>query len=160
LEREGLVHSNHDRGYSVCPLTEREVREVYPILAGLEVLALDESVAFVHPLLPQLTQINEDLASAKDPAHAIRLDSLWHDTLISHCSNGRLLAMIAGLRRTIFRYESVYMSDISLVNQSCVQHLDIIDRLGRGEIDLATDRLRENYRYGMESVVRKLVSSQ
>src|SRR5688572_24496804 len=43
LEQEGLVRQDLARGFSVMPLSAREVREIYPIIWTLEVLALELS---------------------------------------------------------------------------------------------------------------------
>src|SRR5579884_1831884 len=40
LEQDGLVRQDQNRGFSVMPLTAREVREIYPIMWTLEILAV------------------------------------------------------------------------------------------------------------------------
>src|SRR5271165_5327532 len=54
LEREGLVRSDLRRGFSVEPLSPREVRETYPVLCALECHAVRSSAEFIPPLLPEL----------------------------------------------------------------------------------------------------------
>ena len=51
LEREGFVRVQMDKGFSVGPLSGREVREAYPILSTLEELALRASTPVVYSLV-------------------------------------------------------------------------------------------------------------
>jgi len=83
LEREGLVRSDLRRGFTVEPLSSREVREMYPILAQLECLAVRSSARFVAAVLPDLTRINSEFARARTPKRALEMDTLWHNTLMS-----------------------------------------------------------------------------
>jgi len=156
LEREGLVFSDLDKGYAVKPLTEREIREIYPIIPALEAVAVRESATLVISVLPILERINKQLAKARNSDDAIVLDTKWHNALISKCSNGVLLSMIASLRRRIFRYERVYMSDTATVASSVKQHADIIASLGSGNIEAAIKVLHLNYELSMETVVLML----
>lgn len=157
LEREGLVYTDMAKGYSVQTLTERDVREIYPIIAALELLALEESGSAIATLLDRLEEINGELAGARGNASlAITTDGLWHDHLISRCPNNQILSIIAGLRRKIFRYESVYMSDTALIDHSIQQHTEIIKSLRQDDFPAAAKMLKYNYRFGMDAVILRL----
>src|SRR5262245_1517952 len=122
LEREGFVRSDLRRGFTVGELSSREVRETYPLLAQLEIMAVRNSAALLEPLIPKLERINEDFARARQAQRARDLDTLWHDTLMSHSKNARLTAIVATLRLAITRYERLYMSDTDLLAMSVAQH--------------------------------------
>src|SRR5215471_12036634 len=64
LEREGLVRTELRRGFSVSPLSEREARETYSIVAALESLGLRQSL-LVEPLVPRLREANKRLWTAR-----------------------------------------------------------------------------------------------
>jgi len=156
LEREGLVRSDLRRGFTVELLSAREVRETYPILAQLEILAVRNSVRFLPALLPKLVSINDAFARARSPSRAIDLDSLWHDTLMSQSKNARLATLVANLRLVIRRYEHLYMAEADLTAISVKQHRAVIAALRRGNLEGTLEALEENYRFGMEALLRKM----
>ena len=150
------MRSDLRRGFSVEPLSAREIRESYPVLCALECLAVRNSIVFVSQLLPELTRINVLFAGTRSPRRALDLDTLWHDTLMSQSKNARLAAMVANLRRAIRRYEHVYMSDQSLTAHSAKQHRGIIAAFRRGDTEGALSALVENYHFGMQALLRNM----
>ena len=63
LESEGFVRSDLARGFSVAPLSVREVRESYPILQTLEVLAFRSIGQLAVTTAPDLRRINKELGA-------------------------------------------------------------------------------------------------
>lgn len=156
LEREGFVRSDVRRGFTVGELSTREVRETYPLIAHLEIMAVRNSAPMLPVLIPKLAAINADFARAKSAQRARDLDTLWHDTLMSQSKNTRLAAIVATLRLSIERYERLYMADTDLLAISVVQHDGIIKHLKRGDIDGALKAVEHNYLFGMQALLRKM----
>jgi len=157
LESEGFVRSDLARGFSVAPLSVREVRESYPILQTLEALALRSIGQLAVSTAPELRQINQELAAvAGDSERGQTLDHRWHDVLLAACPNRRLLDLITRLKETVSRYERLYMRDATLVAASVAQHLRVIDALERGELDRAVQELEENWRFALETLLVRL----
>lgn len=156
LEREGFVRSHLARGFFVAPLTGREARETYPVLWTLEVLALRESGDAASLVVAELELHNAALASAASPDAAREADAAWHATLLSRCPNRRLLGMIRDLRRTVERYERIFMTDPALVRVSVRQHAEVQAALASGQVEAAAPVLAENWRYGMHALLLKL----
>lgn len=156
LEQEGFVRSELAHGFSVEPLSGREVREIYPILWTLEGLALRSCETAVFSLLPELSRINAALAEASQPIERLQWDATWHETLISSSPNQRLLKMLSGLRLSIRRYEHLFMSDSDLVVESVRQHGQIIEALHNKDIDLALQFLTENWRVSRDLILVRL----
>ena len=156
LEREGLVRSDLRRGFTVEPLSAREVRETYPLLAALECYAARTSAQFLAPLLPALGRVNAQFRRARSARQALELDTRWHDTLISPSNNSRLAAIMASLRSTIRRYELMYMSDTAQLPTSAAQHEAILEALGKHDMKTAVEALEANYILGMHVVLRKM----
>ena len=156
LEQEGFVRSELDRGFSVQPLSGREVRETYPILWTLEALALRASGTAVYSRLEDLPRINAQLSKTRNPRQRLRYDAQWHETLLSCCPNQRLNALLTSLRTTIRRYEQIYMSDSVLVTESVRQHQQIIEALQAENRERAGELLSENWRMGMELLLVRL----
>ena len=78
LEAEGLVVSEPNKGFSVAPLDEKLVREIYPLLAALEATALERTSADLAELLPQLRSVNARLAKEARPKRQYDLDREFH----------------------------------------------------------------------------------
>ncbi len=158
LEQEGFATSSSGSGFSVSSLTEREAREVYPLIAGLEVIAIEESGPLLPTIVDKLISLNKKLAEAKNIAAGIQIDSMWHDTLISCCGNNRLQSWIGTLRCTVYRYETYYMSDTALIAESVKQHAKLIELLRDAHLDDLSRELKRHYKFGMEAVVLKLTA--
>ena len=156
LEREGFVRAQMDKGFSVGPLSGREVRETYPILWTLEELALRASTPVVYSLVEHLARINDHFARAAEPQAAIERDSQWHQTLIGSCPNRRLIEMVEGQRLAVKRYEHVYMLDPNLISESVRQHQKIMDAIALKNIEAAGRELVENWKFSMDILLVRL----
>ena len=156
LEREGLVRSDLRRGFTVEPLSARDVRETYPLLAALECLAVRNSAEFIPPLLPSLEQLNEKFRRARSPKQALELDTQFHNTLMSPSRNSRLAELVVSLRLAIRRYEHIYMSDTSMIPTSADQHETILAAFRKGAVDKALKEIELNYTFGMHVLLRKM----
>lgn len=158
LEQEGFVRTELRRGFSVKPLSEREAREVFPIVGALEGLALSESGVLVKSHLTKLRAANKALLAARGrPRIAIHADHKFHQLLLGHCSNSHLLQMVGNLHRILLRYELLYMSDPGLVGVSVEQHNRILEAIANGNIVVAREALQFNYQTGMDAVVSKIL---
>ncbi len=157
LETEGFIRSERNRGFWIAPYDPQEVRDLYPILWTLEGLAIREGGVFLKASLETLRDLNTSFAKrARKPQQAAQADYAFHAELTRHGGNQRLLAIIENLKQRIARYESLYMSNHVLIEASCAQHSEIIDRIAAGKIDKAIAGLEENWRFGMEALLRQL----
>ena len=156
LEREGLVRSDLRRGFTVEPLSAKEVREIYPLLAHLESLAVRNSAGLLAPVLPELERINRAFSGVRTPERARELDTLWHETLMSQSRNSRLSAIVENLRLAIRRYEHFYMANAKLIPTSAAQHEEIIAALRLNDMESAIAALVQNYTFGMRVLLRKM----
>ena len=156
LEREGFVSSDLRRGFTVEPLSSREVRETYPLIAELECFAVRESAGFLPLVFADLKRINGQFARARTAQRARELDTLWHQTLMSQSKNARLAQIVDGLRLAISRYERFYMSDAGLVAISAKQHDDILAAFVHGDTAGGLKALERNYHFGMQALLRKM----
>lgn len=159
LACEGFVRSEPERGFRVEPLDAREVREVYPMIWTLEALALRTAGPLASSALEALERHNAELELAPDAAHAIELDARWHEALVAPCPNRRLLAALRGLRRTVRRYENVYMSDALLLDRSVEQHRAVANAVRARDVASAIATLEANWRDGMFVLLAKLGES-
>ena len=154
LEGEGFLDVDVGRGFFVKPLSAGEVREVYPILWTLEVLALRSSPPPGPRTVGELDRINAELGlAAADPERRIELDLAWHRTLLEGCSNQQLLSLIASLKAVIRRYEYAFMQNAGLISVSTRAHDEIARAVENGDIDAAVPLLESNWRFTMEELL-------
>ncbi len=157
LSQEGFVTTSPGKGFSVRALDERQARELFPILATLEGLALTLAAPLVKLDLDALRRANKALAPLrKRPWDAIRADTAFHDLLLRRCPNASLLAMVEAVRRQLLRYEYVYMADETLIELSIAQHEAILDCIAASDFEGAAKALAVNYDSGRALVVSKL----
>jgi DNA-binding GntR family transcriptional regulator len=157
LHQEGFVLTHPRRGFSVKPLDEREARDLFPILATLEGLALSLSAPVAALDVAELRRANKALAPLRRrPLEAIAADTAFHELLLRRCPNRSLLEMIDQVRRRLLRYEYEYMADESLIEVSMAQHAAIIDCIEAGDFAGAVRALEVNYDSGRTLVLGKL----
>lgn len=149
LEREGFVRSDPGRGYAVPELDPEEVRQLYPLVWTLEVLAL-RSAPPAADTVNELERLNERFAAQDEPEAAARLDRAWHRTLLAGCGNELLLELLSVLKARAARYELAYMRETGNVGMSADQHARIAEDLRAGDLDAAAATLEENWRIGPE----------
>jgi DNA-binding GntR family transcriptional regulator len=153
LERERLVETQLRRGFSVRPLTEREAREIYTIVADLEILAVRESWPQVVALSKDLREINKRFFAARTaPGSAVAADQEFHRHLVSRCPNDTLVRILETLHRHVLRYEYLHMSDDVLAARSAAQHDEIIAGLRAQRLGDACKAILRNYQEGIAAL--------
>lgn len=154
LEREGFLEVDVGRGFFVKPLSATEMREVYPILWTLEILALRSQPPLPRSSIAELDRVNAELSGAgDDPERRIDLDVEWHQALLAGCENRRLLEMIASVKAVVRRYEYAYMQNAGFIPVTTRTHDEIARALERGDVEAAVPLLESNWRFGMEEML-------
>lgn len=146
-EREGLVHSNPGRGYTVATLDSKEVQEVHPPIRTLEVLSVRTDPP-EGEVLDALDRVNARFADDPDPDTAMRLDQKWHGTLPSRSRNTLLQQLLSQSKTWAARYELAYMRDAGYVAYSAGQRTQIAAHLRSGDRDDAVAVLEAKWRIG------------
>lgn len=153
LEREGFLEADIGRGFFVKPLSVREVREAYPVLWTLEVLALRGAPPLTAERRAEMNRINAALEGEDDPERRIDLDGDWHRTLLEPCGNDYLMALIASLKSIIRRYEYAYMQNAGYIPVSTRAHDEIAELVSAGDVERAVPLLENNWRFTMQSLL-------
>jgi len=156
MEREGFLEADLHRGFFVKQQTAAEVEEAYPVLWTLEGLALRSSGPASPETLAELERINRELVETDDPERRLELDTLWHSTLLSQCSNGLLLGMVDTLKSALRRYEHAYMRDAGLIPASHGAHEEIRAAFAASDNERAAALLEEHWRFGRDVLLRWL----
>ncbi len=111
LEQEGLVRSTQGCGFSVAPLTVKEMKEVFPIVGSLQATALRYGGMLSKERIRGLRAMNEIIGSNGDPRMIVVEDIHWHGLLLSGCTNRRLLHMLDEIEAIVHRYDLAYFAE-------------------------------------------------
>jgi len=87
------------------------------------------------------------------PEEAAGVDDSWHDDLLRHCPNQRLLQLIRNQKTVVHRYEPAYFFGKGRIAESAAQHRRIAEALQAGDIDRAAAELRDNWEISMRLLV-------
>ncbi|MDH3215295.1 MAG: GntR family transcriptional regulator [Candidatus Krumholzibacteria bacterium] len=157
LEGQGFVVAQPARGFFVKEFSEREVRDIYPVLADLEALALEAAGIPPSQTLDRLDRINAELdRAAGRPDRAIDVDDQFHTCLLSGCPNTYLLRLVGQTRRATYRYEYAYMGERDLLCASSNHHRGIVVSLRGGDLEAAVRTLRHVWLASVDDVLRWL----
>jgi len=155
LESEGQVEREDGKGFRFRPLSRNELRELAPILASLEGLAIELTPA------DQLSALGKKLAvtasefdeSVVQHALVIAKDDAWHEAMLEGCPNTRLLDMITTTRHAIHRYESILVPAEAMIDRVAAEHTLIAERLIAGDVPGAQAGLRANWTNGVQRLI-------
>jgi DNA-binding GntR family transcriptional regulator len=156
LEREGFLEADVGRGFFVKPLSVREVKDAYPVLWTLEVLALRTAAPLSAERRAELDRINAELEGEQDPERRIDLDGAWHRTLLETCGNDYLLGLVDTAKSVIRRYEYAYMQNAGYIPVSTRTHEQIAELVAAGRVEEAVPLLESNWRFTMQSLLQWL----
>ncbi len=135
LARERLVQASA-RGFAVSELSQREVEEIYPLIAALERVAVERVPGIKDAWLDRLERANGRVeAAGVDPTLLIETDIVWHAELVNESQNRSLLEMLANLKTRAERYERAFFVSSEGHSQSVEEHRQI--RLALASDDLA-----------------------
>jgi len=135
LESEGFVKVTPRRGAVVSELSVKDAEETYVIKSALEGLAARIAVKnMTEDLLQQLRSINNEMekkAKQKDKDYRAILDlnAKYHYLMNKASGNEKLCRSIGLLRKQTLRYNYIYLTVLSHIDQSIQEHKAIIDAL-------------------------------
>ncbi len=135
LESEGFVKVTPRRGAVVAELSERDAEEIYLIKSALEGLAARLAAARAErPVIDQLAEINEQMraqvhSKKKDMRMLLDINARFHSVLNGICGNEKLYQLIDILRKQSLRYNYIYVTGLSALEQSVHDHDGIIAAL-------------------------------
>jgi DNA-binding GntR family transcriptional regulator len=156
LEEKGLVQSTPNKGFSVAPVNERLVREVYPILAALEAAAVRAAGARLLDSATRLRAINDRLAREQRKQRQYRLDAEFHHLLIVDCGNPRLISLIEQHWAHAQRFNGAHERGTADRAGSCRQHGEIIEAVEAERWEEAAQLVTQHWADGIQVVIKWL----
>lgn len=152
LEDDGLVVTTPTRRTFVSPVSLNQAREIFPMVAALEGLAVQLAVTRLsEDALSEMRGANTDLAEAltrEDAGAALAADTALHAVFIQNSGNSELTQALADLKCKVRRIERAFWLGTDRT-ESVRDHAELIEALSMGEIATAQAVLQRNWERGL-----------
>lgn len=153
LAAEGLVTMKVRRGAYVTEVSERDLSDVYHLLALLE----SDAAAVVaeratEAQLKDLQKLHQELeAAVKNRDKFFAVNERFHMRLLELADNRWRDQMVADLRKVmkLNRHNSLLKS--GRIQESLAEHAALMDALVRRDREAARERMQEHFRNGLEA---------
>jgi DNA-binding GntR family transcriptional regulator len=133
LESEGFLNVIPRKGAVVSDLSLKDAEETYTIKGTLEALAAKLAVDKISSdTLNELITLNEKMSKIasseeKDYKCFLELNAKFHQIIYETSGNEKLYKTINLLRNQTLRYNFIYLSLLSHLNESVAEHAEIIE---------------------------------
>jgi DNA-binding GntR family transcriptional regulator len=142
LESEGLVEFHAHRGATVRVLSPEEVMDLYELRILVETFALRKTVrAIDDEALAELHRMAKELEGAADHESWIVARHTFYQFLYSIGNTPRVVSTIMQFRAEVSRYT------VALGDPRSQTHLELLDRIGLRDADLAAAWLEAHLRH-------------
>jgi DNA-binding GntR family transcriptional regulator len=153
LAAEGLVTMKVRRGAYVTEVSDRDLAEVYHLLALLE----SDAAAVVAERATEaerreLQKLHEELEGAvKDRDRFFAINERFHMRLLEMASNRWRNQMVADLRKVmkLNRHNSLLKS--GRIEESLAEHRAVMDAIGKRDPEAAREQMQRHFRSGLEA---------
>ena len=140
LEAIGLVEGRAQRGAVVAALSDRQVDDMFAVMAELEALcarwsAIAMTAAERRNLL-ELQAESERLVSAGEREAYVDFNSRFHEALYQGSHNGFLSELALTLRTRCAPFRRAQFETLGRLAKSHAEHAAVVDAIQRGVIDL------------------------
>jgi DNA-binding GntR family transcriptional regulator len=153
LAAEGLVTMKLRRGAYVTEVSERDLAEVYHLLALLESdaagVAAEQASA---PQMQHLQNLHEQLRAARnDREEFFRLNEAFHSELLRIAGNRWRDQLVADLRKVMKLNRQHSLLKAGRIEESLAEHEALMQALQQRDGPVAAQRMREHFRSGLEA---------
>lgn len=153
LAAEGLVTMKVRRGAYVTEVSERDLAEVYHLLALLESDAAAVVAERATPAeLKELVKLHKELqAAVGDRDKFFAINERFHTRVLELANNRWRTQMVADLRKVmkLHRHNSLLKS--GRIDESLAEHQAIVDAIAQRDAAGARERMQEHFRSGLEA---------
>jgi DNA-binding GntR family transcriptional regulator len=153
LATEGLVTMKVRRGAYVTEVSERDLADVYHLLALLESDAAGVVAVQATPSqLKELQGLHDELEKAAgNRERFFEINEAFHMRLLEIANNRWRDQMVADLRKVmkLNRHNSLLKS--GRIEESLAEHRAIMQALAARDADATAQRMREHFRNGLEA---------
>ena len=155
LQQSNLIKAIPNRGFIIAELNYLEAKDLYELVADLEVLALENS-DFDEASLESLKQQQIKFKNSKDTLERIHAKLEFHRILTQHYENALAQQILTDLKTRIIFYERAFMSDDSIYSKSDNQHDGIISAIEDDNVPTAALVLKMNWMLILDYIQKQL----
>lgn len=152
LEDDGLVVTTATRRTFVSPISLNQAREVFPMVAALEGLAVQLAVTHLSDgAFSEMREANTALADAlarEDAGAALEADTALHAVFIQNTGNVELTQALADLKCKVRRIERAFWLGTDRT-ESLRDHDELIHSLSARDVATAQTVLHRNWERGL-----------
>ncbi len=156
LVEANLMQKREHKGYSVRRVDIREIVELYDTRLVLELAVvetvckngMDETIR--QELRNRWQQLYDGLPQMAQQS-ALE-DELFHETIADASQNKVMQRILKDIDRRIHFVRLADITDSERLKTTCLDHLAILDAIGEGNCEKATEILRRNILWGKEKV--------
>lgn len=156
LQQSQIVQAIPNCGFSIAKVNPEEAKNLYEIVAHLELLALEES-DFDEATIRQLKEQRDVVAKAEDALERVNAYMEFHRLLTANYNNMVLQQILKDLKTRIFFYERAFMANDSFHYNSNAQHDAIISAIEDDNIPSASLFLKMNWMLIQSYIEKQLV---
>jgi DNA-binding GntR family transcriptional regulator len=153
LQQEGLVEVVPRHGMRVLPVSAADMKDIYEMLAALETAAVELVVrrrpteAELAPLI-ESTQAMSDALAADDLDAWARADERFHRHLVELAGNRLIVEAVQNCWDRAHRARMVTLRMRPKPEHSTREHLEVVDRIRRGDATGAFEAHRKHRERG------------
>lgn len=155
LQQSNLIKAVPNRGFIIADLNYLEAKDLYELVAELEVLALENSVFDIESIV-SLKQQQIKFKGAQDTLSRIHAKLEFHRLLTQHYKNKLAQQILTDLKTRIIFYERAFMSDDSIYAKSDNQHDGIISAIEDDNVPTASLVLKMNWMLILDYIQKQL----
>ena len=155
LQQARIIQAIPNRGFIISELNVKEAKELYELVADLEVLALENSVFFPN-CIKELKSQQIVFKTAENTLQRITAKLEFHRLLTKYYENSLAQQILADLKTRIFFYEQALMLDKTVYDKSDNQHDGIISAIEDDNIPTAALILKMNWMLILDYVHKQL----
>jgi len=156
LQQSQVIEAIQNRGFFIKELSNNEAKNLYEIVAQLEVLAIEHSV-FDEDAIANLRKQQQLIMQAEEPLVRISAYMDFHNILTRNYQNVVAQQILGDLRTRVFLYEKAFMSDESFYFNSDNQHEAIIAAIEEDNLPSAALVLKMNWLLVQDYIEKQLV---
>lgn len=156
LQQSQIVQAIPNRGFSIAKVNPEEAKNLYELVAHLELLALEEST-FDVAAIERLKNQRNVVAKAEDSLERVNAYMEFHRLLTENYNNSVVQQILTDLKTRVFFYERAFMANDSFHYNSNAQHDAIISAIEEDNIPSASLFLKMNWMLIQSYIEKQLV---
>jgi DNA-binding GntR family transcriptional regulator len=160
LDAEGLITIVPRKGATVNKISLRDVEEYYIIGGTLESKAASLSVPNLDDkTVKRLIKKNEQIRNMQKKNQLegyCKRNAEFHQILIDHCGNKRLIKLVENLRRPIYRFRLISFAVPGRIEKSIEEHENIVECVLKKDPLAVRNAMEQHWNHKRDMLIKYL----